>query len=340
MATTTQPAKALDVDLPAEIFDVQTNIPLIHQVVVAQLAAARQGTHSTKTRGEVRGGGRKPHRQKGTGRARAGSTRAPHWTGGGVVHGPTPRDYSQRTPKKMKAAALRGALSDRARHGRIHVVASLVTGAAPSTKEAVALLAGLTERKNMLVVLDRSDIVSLKSVRNLDNLHVIVADQLNTYDVLCADDVVFTQAAFDAFVAGPVAKVNTADVEVTIVEAPAEKPAKAAKAPKADKPAQADKPAKVAETEDAAVESAPADTDGGFGADSHAALEDGSAPAGFDIKGNKDSMKYHVAGSRWYDATEAEVWFRTADAAKAAGFVPAGGEAAQQVAEDAKEEQK
>src|SRR5690606_15431652 len=129
MATqTTQRANVVSVELPAEIFDVQTNIPLIHQVVVAQLAAARQGTHSTKTRGEVRGGGRKPHRQKGTGRARAGSTRAPHWTGGGVVHGPTPRDYSQRTPKKMKAAALRGALSDRARHDRSHVVTSLVTG--------------------------------------------------------------------------------------------------------------------------------------------------------------------------------------------------------------------
>ena len=337
MATTTQPTKALDVDLPAEIFDVQTNVPLIHQVVVAQLAAARQGTHSTKTRGEVRGGGRKPHRQKGTGRARAGSTRAPHWTGGGVVHGPTPRDYTQRTPKKMKAAALRGALSDRARHGRIHVVASLVTGEVPSTKEAVALLAGLTERKNMLVVLDRSDIVSLKSVRNLDNLHVIVADQLNTYDVLCADDVVFTQAALDAFVAGPVAQVKTADLEVTIVEAAAEKPVeakKAQKAPKADKPAKADKPVALVDTEEAA------DTDGGFGPDSHAALEDGSAPAGFEVKGNKDSMKYHVAGSRWYDATDAEVWFRSADAAKAAGFVPAGGEAAQQVAEDSKEEQK
>ncbi|EAQ00158.1 50S ribosomal protein L4 [Janibacter sp. HTCC2649] len=325
--------QTVNVDLPAEIFDVQTNIPLIHQVVVAQLAAARQGTHSTKTRGEVRGGGRKPHRQKGTGRARAGSTRAPHWTGGGVVHGPTPRDYSQRTPKKMKAAALRGALSDRARHGRIHVVASLVQGDAPSTKEAVALLAGLTERKNMLVVLDRSDIVSLKSVRNLENLHVIVADQLNTYDVLCADDVVFTQAAFDAFVAGPVAKVKTADVQVEVVEAAAEKPAKAAKAPKADKPAKAEKPAKLVETEAAAPE---AEVDGGFGSDSHAALEDGTAPAGFGIKGNKDSMKYHVPGSRWYDATEAEVWFRTADAAKAAGFVPAGGEAAQQIKEDAK----
>jgi large subunit ribosomal protein L4 len=190
-------------NLPAEIFDVQVNVPLIHQVVVAQLAAARQGTHSTKTRGEVRGGGRKPYRQKGTGRARQGSTRAPQFAGGGTVHGPQPRDYAQRTPKKMKAAALRGALSDRARHGRIHVVDSLVTGDAPSAKDALALLSGLTERKNLLVVLTRDDEVSFKSVRNLADVHVLVADQLNTYDVLCADDVVFTQAALDAFVAGP-----------------------------------------------------------------------------------------------------------------------------------------
>jgi large subunit ribosomal protein L4 len=191
-------------NLPAEIFDVQTNVPLIHQVVVAQLAAARQGTHSTKTRGEVRGGGRKPYRQKGTGRARQGSTRAPQFAGGGVVHGPQPRDYSQRTPKKMKAAALRGALSDRARFDRIHVVDSIVTGETPSVKEAATLLAGLTERPNLLVVLDRGDEVAFKSVRNLQNVHVLVADQLNTYDVLCADDIVFTQAALDAFVAGPV----------------------------------------------------------------------------------------------------------------------------------------
>ncbi|GAA1236985.1 MULTISPECIES: 50S ribosomal protein L4 [Janibacter] len=198
--------KSGTVDLPAEIFDVQTNVPLIHQVVVAQLAAARQGTHSTKTRGEVRGGGRKPYRQKGTGRARQGSTRAPQFAGGGVVHGPQPRDYSQRTPKKMKAAALRGALSDRARHGRIHVMSALVEGDAPSTKSVAGVLGSLSERKNLLVVLDRSDVLSTKSVRNLADVHVLWADQLNTYDVLCADDVVFTQAALDAFVAGPATK--------------------------------------------------------------------------------------------------------------------------------------
>ncbi|MDE9365254.1 50S ribosomal protein L4 [Luteipulveratus sp. YIM 133132] len=191
--------KAGSVELPAEVFDVQTNVPLIHQVVVAQLAAARQGTHATKTRGEVRGGGRKPYRQKGTGRARQGSTRAPQFAGGGVVHGPQPRDYSQRTPKKMKAAALRGALSDRARHGRIHVYSSLVEGDVPSTRTAAGLLGNVSERKNLLVVLHRADELSLMSVRNLADVHVLWADQLNTYDVLCADDIVFTEAALNGF---------------------------------------------------------------------------------------------------------------------------------------------
>ena len=189
--------------LPEELFGVQTNIPLIHQVVVAQLAAARQGTHDTKTRGEVRGGGKKPYKQKGTGRARQGSTRAPQFTGGGTVHGPTPRDYTQRTPKKMKAAALRGALSDRARHGRVHVVSGLVTGDAPGTKAAATALARISQRRNVLLVLERDDELTWKSVRNLTDVHVLVADQLNTYDVLCADDVVFTRGALDAFVAGP-----------------------------------------------------------------------------------------------------------------------------------------
>jgi large subunit ribosomal protein L4 len=206
------------VELPADVFDVQTNVPLIHQVVVAQLAAARQGTHSTKTRGEVRGGGRKPFKQKGTGRARQGSTRAPQFTGGGVVHGPTPRDYSQRTPKKMKAAALRGALSDRARHGRVHVLSSLVAGETPSTKAAWAVLASLTERKNLLVVVHRADVTAQKSLRNLDDVHVLVSDQLNTYDVLCADDVVFTQEALEAFLAGP-AKGRSASAVATEDEA-------------------------------------------------------------------------------------------------------------------------
>ena len=245
--------QTLNVDLPAEIFDVQTNVPLIHQVVVGQLAAARQGTHSTKTRGEVRGGGRKPYRQKGTGRARQGSTRAPQFAGGGTVHGPQPRDYAQRTPKKMKAAALRGALSDRARHDRVHVVEALVTGDVPSAKTAKALLAGLTERRNLLVVLDRTDLVSLKSVRNLADIHVLAVDQLNTYDVLCADDVVFTRAAYQTFTGREVVVDTPAENPAKAEKA--EKPAKAEKAEKpakADKPEKADKPAKAAEkSEDA-----------------------------------------------------------------------------------------
>ena len=193
---------ANNIELPTDIFDVQTNIPLIHQVVTAQLAAARQGTHSTKTRGEVRGGGRKPYRQKGTGRARQGSVRAPQFAGGGTVHGPKPRDYAQRTPKKMKVAALRGALSDRARHGRVHVIDALVTGSTPSTAQAAKALAELSDRTKFLVVLERGDRVGFKSVRNLAEAHVLMVDQLNTYDVLCADDVVFTQGAFDALVSG------------------------------------------------------------------------------------------------------------------------------------------
>ena len=190
------------VDLPADVFDVQVNIPLIHQVVVAQLAAARQGTHSTKTRGEVRGGGKKPYRQKGTGRARQGSTRAPQFAGGGIVHGPKPRDYAQRTPKKMKALALRGALSDRARHGRIHVVDGLTGGDVPSTKTAVGLLSAISERKHVLVVAERTDTLSWKSLRNVETVHLLAPGQLNTYDVLISDDVVFTEAALQAFLAG------------------------------------------------------------------------------------------------------------------------------------------
>ena len=278
-------AKTGTVELPADIFDVQTNVPLIHQVVVAQLAAARQGTHSTKTRGEVRGGGRKPYRQKGTGRARQGSTRAPQFAGGGVVHGPKPRDYAQRTPKKMKAAALRGALSDRARHGRIHVLSSFVEGEKPSTKNAATLLNGLTERKNLLVVLGRDEQNALLSVRNLADVHTLFADQLNTYDVLCADDLVFTQAALDRFLAGPTKAAAAATGEVSQGVAP---------------------------------------------------LADGVSPdpAVYTVKGNDDSMKYHVPGSRWYDATVAEVWFKTADDAAAAGYAPAGGAAAQKTEKD------
>ena len=188
------------VELPAALFDVEPNIALMHQVVVAQLAAARQGTHATKTRAMVSGGGKKPYRQKGTGRARQGSTRAPQFTGGGVVHGPQPRDYSQRTPKKMIAAALRSALSDRARNERIHAVTELVSGQNPSTKSAKSFLSSLTENKKVLVVIGRADEVSAKSVRNLPGVHVIAPDQLNTYDVLHADDLVFSVEALNAYI--------------------------------------------------------------------------------------------------------------------------------------------
>jgi large subunit ribosomal protein L4 len=194
------------VELPAEVFDAKVNVPLIHQVVTAQLAAARQGTHAAKGRGEVRGGGKKPYRQKGTGRARQGSIRAPQFTGGGTVHGPTPRSYAQRTPKKMKAAALRGALSDRARGGRVHVISALVDGDEPKTKDAMtalgtALAAVGARTDNVLLVLDREDETTWKSLRNVPSVHLLAVDQLNTYDVLCSDDVVFTRPAYDAFVA-------------------------------------------------------------------------------------------------------------------------------------------
>jgi large subunit ribosomal protein L4 len=192
-------------ELPAEIFDAKVNVPLIHQVVVAQEAAARQGTHATKTRGQVRGGGKKPYRQKGTGRARQGSNRAPQFAGGGVVHGPQPRSYAQRTPKKMKAAALRGALSDRARHGRVHVVTSLVEGDTPKTREAVAALAAVTgapaATAQVLVVANAADQVTWRSLRNARGVHLLDSGQLNTYDVLVSDHVVFTKAALDSFVA-------------------------------------------------------------------------------------------------------------------------------------------
>jgi large subunit ribosomal protein L4 len=194
--TTTQ-----KVDLPAEIFGQRVNVPLIHQVVVAQQAAARQGTAATKTRGDVSGGGRKPYKQKGTGRARQGSTRAPQFTGGGVVHGPQPRSYDQRTPKKMKAAALRSALSDRANNDRIHVVDALVTGDVPSTKTALGALRGLVERTKFLVVLERTDTLTWLSLRNAPEVHIVAVDQLNTRDVIASDDVVFTRGAYDAFVA-------------------------------------------------------------------------------------------------------------------------------------------
>ena len=252
--------KAGTAELPGEIFDVQTNIPLIHQVVVAQLAAARQGTHSTKTRGEVRGGGSKPWRQKGTGR-------------------PKPRDYSQRTPKKMIAAALRGSLSDRARDGQVFVVSELVPGEVPSTRTALETLAQLGELKKVLVVLDRFEEVSWLSLRNVPTIHVLAVDQLNAYDVLVADTVVFTSAALAAFTN------RGAEAIATESEAEATTEVKAKK---------------------------------DYGKNSY---RGDKPPAGFEIKGNEDSMKFHTPESPWYSRTIAEVWFKTAEAAEAAGFV-------------------
>ena len=218
-----------DVELPGEIFAAKVNIPLMHQVVVAQEAAARQGTHATKTRGEVRGGGKKPYRQKGTGRARQGSLRAPQYAGGGIVHGPVPRSYVQRTPKKMKAAALRGALSDRTSHGRLAVVSTFVEGDEPSTKEALTVLraavgaAGARLARPVLVVVNADDTVTRKSLRNIPRVLVLTTGQLNTYDVLACDHVVFTQAALAEFVA-------RTGGELVTVDKPAAKPARAAKA--------------------------------------------------------------------------------------------------------------
>jgi len=191
------------VELPDAVFGVALNVPLIHQVVVAQLAAARQGTKKAKTRGEVRGGGKKPYRQKGTGRARQGSIRAPQFVGGGTVHGPQPQDFTQKTPKKMKAAALRGALSDRARGGKVRVVQGFVPGDVPSTKQALASLLAVSAARSVLVVTDRADTVAWRSLRNVEHVHLIAPDQLNTYDVLCADEIVFTEGALAAFLAGP-----------------------------------------------------------------------------------------------------------------------------------------
>ena len=202
--TDAQGKAAGTVDAPAELFgfsaeEVSAHVPLIHQVVIAQLAAARQGTHAVKNRSAVSGGGKKPWKQKGTGRARQGSIRAPQWYHGGVVHGPVPRDYSQRTPKKMKAAALRYVLSDRANAGRLHVV-DFGLADTPSTKTAVAALA-VTENRFTTVVLSRENVNEWLSVRNIPTVHPIFADQLNTYDVVTAQDVVFTKDALEAFVA-------------------------------------------------------------------------------------------------------------------------------------------
>ena len=229
-------SKAGTVELPAELFDVTANIPLIHQVVVAQLAAARQGTHAVKGRGDVRGGGKKPYRQKGTGRARQGSTRAPQYVGGGTVHGPQPRSYAQRTPKKMIAAALRGALSDRARDGRVYVIQELVPGDLPSTKTALAAIKTIATTDKVLVVLHRDEDLSWLSLRNVVTVHALAVDQLNTYDVLVNDEVVFSEAALAEFVARSTGMASPRVVQPAELVEATEEPTNAELAESTDEP--------------------------------------------------------------------------------------------------------
>ena len=267
-------------ELDADVFGIQPNVPVMHQVVTAQLAARRAGTQSTKTRSEVSGGGKKPFKQKGTGNARQGSIRAPHYSGGGVALGPKPRKYDQKTPKKMIKLALRSALSDRAAEGKVVVVEEWGWDA-PKTKQAVSALSALGVDGKVLVVVDTNDVNAIRSFLNLPQVQLIEVGELNAYDVLCNDYVVFTKATL-----------------------PSGQPIGAAK-----------------------VAPASASAEGPFGAGSHAATEDGEAPEGFDIKGNADSMPYHLPGSRYYEATIAEAWFATEEAAKAAGFKKAGSRA-------------
>jgi len=309
--------KAGTTTLDEQIFGIEPNLDVMHQVVTAQLAARRAGTHSTKTRAERRGGGAKPWRQKGTGRARQGSIRSPQWRGGGIAHGPKPRDYSQKTPKKMIKLALRSALSDRAADGKVLVVDAFGFDA-PKTATAVKIISdlGLADEGRILLVLDEADANAALSFRNIPNVHVLPSGELNAYDVLVSDTVVFAQDAL------PVAEPH---------KAKADKPAKASKPAAKATPqdaapveASADEEAPAASTADAGVEGSSDAESSDFGPDSHASLADGSMPEGYPIKGNADSMKFHQPDGRWYEATVAEVWFTTADVAIAAGFVEAG----------------
>lgn len=272
------------VELDDAIFGIEPNVPLMHQVVTAQLAARRAGTQSAKTRAEVRGGGRKPYAQKGTGNARQGSIRAPQFAGGGVALAPKPRSYSQKTPKKMIKAALRSALSDRAAEGKVIVVDSYGIDS-PKTKDAKALLAALDISGTVLVVVGRDDANAALSFRNLPHVHVISPGELNTYDVLCNDWLVFSKDVVPA-----------REAQVA--------------APKADKPAakpKADKPA-------AEAAASP------HGEGSHAPIEGDEMPDGFPIKGNATSKLYHLPETSFYNRTTAEVWFATEEAAQSAGF--------------------
>jgi len=313
--------KAGSADLDDQIFGIEPNIAVMHQVVTAQLAARRAGTHSTKTRAERRGGGAKPWRQKGTGRARQGSIRSPQWRGGGVAHGPKPRDYSQKTPKKMIKLALRSALSDRAADGKVVVVDSFAFDA-PKTADAVAALSalGLGDEGRILVVLGDGETNAALSFRNLTNVHVLPAGELNAYDVLVSDTIVFSQSTLPSADAPAKAAAPKA--------APAKKqaPAKAA-APAAEEAQEEAEEAPAVEEEAVEAEAPAADeapAEAPFGSGSHAPLADDSMPEGFPIKGNADSMKFHQPEGRWYEGTVAEVWFDTAESAIAAGFIEAG----------------
>jgi large subunit ribosomal protein L4 len=287
------------VELPEAVFGIQPNVPVMHQVVTAQLAKRRAGTQSTKTRAEVSGGGKKPFKQKGTGNARQGSTRAPHWSGGGVALGPKPRKYDQRTPKKMIRLALHSALSDRAAEGRVVVVEGWSFDA-PKTRDAVKALDALGLSGKVLVVLERDDEPAILSFRNLPNVQLLLVGELNAYDVLCNEWVVFTQATVPTGAGAKVRKVAESTDD--------------GKASKSDKGS--------GRSERLASE---ASAQHPYGEGSHVPLDDvNEAPDGYDIKGNAQSMLFHVPGSRYYKATKAEVWFATEAAAEAAGFAKPG----------------
>ena len=290
-------------ELDADVFGIQPNVPVMHQVVTAQLAARRSGTQSTKTRAEVSGGGKKPFKQKGTGNARQGSTRAPHFSGGGVALGPKPRKYDQKTPKKMIKLALRSALSDRAAEGKV-VVVDAWNFEKPKTKDAIAALSALGVTGKALVVVGNDDDAVIRSFLNLPEVQLIEINELNAYDILCNDFIVFSQATL------PGTSVAAS------APAPKKAAAKKAAAPKADKPAAATKVAALVDLPEAEIAPAAADLPKG----AVAANEDGSAPEGYDIKGNADSGLYHVPGSAFYSRTVAEFWFATAEDAEAAGF--------------------
>ena len=305
-------ADAGSLELDADVFGIQPNVPVMHQVVTAQLAARRSGTQSTKTRAEVSGGGKKPFKQKGTGNARQGSTRAPHFSGGGVALGPKPRKYDQKTPKKMIKLALRSALSDRAAEGKV-VVIDAWNFEKPKTKDAKAALSALGITGKALVVIGHDDDNTVRSFLNLPEVQLIEINELNAYDILCNDYIIFSQATLpgtSVAAAAPAKKAAAKKADEPKVETAA-----TPKAAKADKPAKS--PAKVAALVDTS-DVAPASADLPKGA--VAATEDDTAPEGYDIKGNADSGLYHVPGSAFYNRTVAEFWFATAEDAEAAGF--------------------